>query len=83
VDSCITDETLFCIHMGLVCVQDDPNDRPLMSSAVFILENGSTSLLNPSKPVYFAHKNNNEVEQLRGNTQSSKNSVTISALEGR
>ncbi|GJN34571.1 hypothetical protein PR202_gb23247 [Eleusine coracana subsp. coracana] len=30
---------------------DNPNDRPLMSSVVFILENGSTTLPVPNKPV--------------------------------
>uniref|UniRef100_K4A2F5 non-specific serine/threonine protein kinase n=1 Tax=Setaria italica TaxID=4555 RepID=K4A2F5_SETIT len=67
---------------GLLCVQDNPNDRPLMSSVLFVLENGSTTLPIPKKPVYFAHRNN-EVEQGRGNSQSSKNSVTLSALDGR
>ncbi|KAL6655093.1 hypothetical protein ACP70R_005919 [Stipagrostis hirtigluma subsp. patula] len=81
-ESCIQDEALLCIHIGLLCVQDNPNDRPLMSSVVFILENGSTTLPIPNEPVYFAHTNNG-VEVRRGNTQSSKNSVTLSALEGR
>ncbi|KAL6844616.1 hypothetical protein ACP4OV_025275 [Aristida adscensionis] len=82
VESCIPDEVLLCIHIGLLCVQDNPKDRPLISSAVFILENGSTTLPFPTKPVYFAHTHN-EVEWVRGNTQDSKNSVTLSVLEGR
>ncbi|KAL6656447.1 hypothetical protein ACP70R_007273 [Stipagrostis hirtigluma subsp. patula] len=82
VESCIPDQALLCIHLGLLCVQDSPNNRPLMSSVVFILENGSTTLPVPNKPVYFAHTNN-EVEQIRGNSQNSKNSVTLSVLEGR
>ncbi|KAL6656130.1 hypothetical protein ACP70R_006956 [Stipagrostis hirtigluma subsp. patula] len=82
VESCIPDEAFLSIHIGLLCVQDNPNDRPLMSSVVFILENGSTMLPVPNKPVYFAHTND-EVERIRGNTQGSKNSVTLSVLEGR
>ncbi|KAL6655089.1 hypothetical protein ACP70R_005915 [Stipagrostis hirtigluma subsp. patula] len=82
VESCIADEALLCIHIGLLCVQDNPNDRPLMPSVVFILENGSTTLPIPNKPVYFAHTNNG-VQVRRGNTQISNNSVTLSALEGR
>ncbi|PUZ71848.1 hypothetical protein GQ55_2G347400 [Panicum hallii var. hallii] len=81
-ESCVPDEALLCIHIGLQCVQDNPNDRPLMSSVVFILENGSTSLPAPNRPMYFAHTNS-KVEQRRGNTQNSKNSVTLSVLEGR
>jgi len=82
VESYISDEVLLCIHIGLLCVQDNPNDRPLMSSVVFILENGSTKLPDPNKPLYFGHRSN-DVEQRRGNSQNSKNSVTLSALEGR
>ncbi|KAL6601388.1 hypothetical protein ACP70R_044608 [Stipagrostis hirtigluma subsp. patula] len=82
VERCIPDEALLSIHIGLLCVQDNPNDRPLMSSVVFILENGNTVLPVPNKPVYFAHTKD-EVEWIRANTQDSKNSVTLSALEGR
>ncbi|KAL6601624.1 hypothetical protein ACP70R_044844 [Stipagrostis hirtigluma subsp. patula] len=81
-ERCIPDEALLCIHIGLLCVQDNPSDRPLMSSVVFILENGSTALPVPNKPVYFAHTNS-DVERIIGNTQDSKNSVTLSVLEGR
>ncbi|KAL6844611.1 hypothetical protein ACP4OV_025270 [Aristida adscensionis] len=81
-ESCTPDEALLCIHIGLLCVQDNPNDRPLMSSVMSILENGSTTLPIPNKPIYFTHVNNG-IELRRGNTQTSKNSVTLSTLEGR
>nr|CAB3454138.1 unnamed protein product [Digitaria exilis] len=82
--SCILDEALLCVHIGLLCVQDNPNDRPLMSSVVLILENGSTALPIPIKPVYFEQTTSEILlEQRRGNTQDSRNNVTLSALEGR
>ena len=34
-------EVLQCIHVGLLCVQGRPDDRPLMSSVIFMLENCS------------------------------------------
>lgn len=83
VESCIPAEALLCIHIGLLCVQDNPNDRPLMSSVVFILENGSTTLAIPNRPAYFANTTNNKVEQVIRTTQNSKNSVTLSTLQGR
>ncbi|GJM99475.1 hypothetical protein PR202_ga16573 [Eleusine coracana subsp. coracana] len=82
VDSCVTDEALLCIHLGLSCVQGDPNVRPLMSSVVFILENGSTTLPVPDKPIHCTYKIN-EIEQITGDILSSKNSVTLSVVEGR
>ena len=38
------DEVSRCIHIGLLCVQDSPNCRPLMSAVVFMLENKITPL---------------------------------------
>uniref|UniRef100_M8BMF1 Receptor-like serine/threonine-protein kinase n=1 Tax=Aegilops tauschii TaxID=37682 RepID=M8BMF1_AEGTA len=42
---CSQDEASLCIHVGLLCVEDDPSRRPLMSSVVSILENGSAASL--------------------------------------
>ncbi|KAJ1278522.1 hypothetical protein BS78_04G086100, partial [Paspalum vaginatum] len=81
-DSCIPHEALF-IHIGLLCVQDNPNDRPLMSSVLFSLENGNITLPVPNKPLYFSHTNNNQAEQTRDNIQNSKNTVTLTVVEGR
>lgn len=44
VESCPLREVLRCVHVGLLCVQDHPNDRPLMSSVIFILENENALL---------------------------------------
>uniref|UniRef100_A0A453LKC1 Protein kinase domain-containing protein n=1 Tax=Aegilops tauschii subsp. strangulata TaxID=200361 RepID=A0A453LKC1_AEGTS len=48
---CSQDEASLCIHVGLLCVEDDPSRRPLMSSVVSILENGSASSLSLPTPV--------------------------------
>ncbi|KAJ1290707.1 hypothetical protein BS78_02G266000 [Paspalum vaginatum] len=79
-ESCALDEALLCIHVGLLCVQDDPNCRPLMSSVVPILENGSVSLPTPDRPAYFAERNC-KVEGDDG--QNSRNSMTMTVLQGR
>uniref|UniRef100_A0A453Q1Y2 Receptor-like serine/threonine-protein kinase n=2 Tax=Aegilops tauschii subsp. strangulata TaxID=200361 RepID=A0A453Q1Y2_AEGTS len=50
-------ETLRCIHIGLLCVQGSPNARPLVSSIVSFLENGDISLPTPKEPMYFAEDN--------------------------
>ena len=81
-ESCALDEALLCVHVGLLCVQDDPNGRPLMSSVVSILENGSVSLPAPEQPAYFAERNCNK--SLEGDdVQTSRNSMTITVLQGR
>ena len=80
--SCSRTEALRCIQIGLLCVQDNPNYRPLMSSVVTMLENESTPLSVPKQPVYFSYAG---TQGTRGeNTSSSVNNMTLSTvLEGR
>jgi hypothetical protein len=42
--SCSRNEASRYIQIGLLCVQHNPNYRPLMSSVVTMLENESTPL---------------------------------------
>ncbi|XP_037487804.1 receptor-like serine/threonine-protein kinase SD1-7 isoform X2 [Triticum dicoccoides] len=79
--SCPLHEVVRCIHVGLLCVQDHPNDRPLMSSVMFMLENKSAMLPPPKHPVYFA-LGNPKGEQASENTSSS-NAMSITMLKGR
>uniref|UniRef100_J3MZW6 Protein kinase domain-containing protein n=2 Tax=Oryza brachyantha TaxID=4533 RepID=J3MZW6_ORYBR len=82
VANCLPDEVMLCIHVGLLCVQENLNDRPLMSSVVLILENGSNSLPVPNRPAYFAQRDI-EIEQPREDTQNSNNTITLTVVEGR
>ncbi|KAG6394047.1 hypothetical protein SASPL_144624 [Salvia splendens] len=45
-------EMLRCIHIGLVCVQEDPADRPTMASVVLMLSSFSITLNLPSEPAF-------------------------------
>uniref|UniRef100_A0A0D9W9Y8 Receptor-like serine/threonine-protein kinase n=1 Tax=Leersia perrieri TaxID=77586 RepID=A0A0D9W9Y8_9ORYZ len=75
-------EVLRCIHIALLCIQDHPDDRPLMSSVVFMLENNTAPLPQPKQPIYFLQKNR-PIEDARENMENSVNGVSITALEGR
>ncbi|CAM0912898.1 unnamed protein product [Alopecurus aequalis] len=46
---------LRCIHVGLLCVQENPADRPLMSSVVVMLGSDTVSLAAPSKPGFYGN----------------------------
>ncbi|TVU10327.1 hypothetical protein EJB05_43850, partial [Eragrostis curvula] len=81
VKGCILDEVLLCIHLALLCVQENLNDRPAMPQVVRILENGSKSFAAPNRPAYFAQRNN-ELEHT-GSSKNSNNTVTLTVLEGR
>uniref|UniRef100_A0A0E0EUM1 Receptor-like serine/threonine-protein kinase n=1 Tax=Oryza meridionalis TaxID=40149 RepID=A0A0E0EUM1_9ORYZ len=84
-DSCLQDEVLLCIHLALLCVQENPDDRPLMPFVVFILENGSsTALPTPSCPAYFTQRSDKmEMDQLRHNIENSMYTLTLIDVEGR
>lgn len=42
-----------CSQIGLLCVQDEPDDRPHMSNVVTMLDNETTTLLTPKQPTFF------------------------------
>uniref|UniRef100_A0A453AAL0 Serine/threonine-protein kinase receptor n=1 Tax=Aegilops tauschii subsp. strangulata TaxID=200361 RepID=A0A453AAL0_AEGTS len=81
-DTCSVDEVVLCVHVALLCVEENPDDRPLMSYVVFVLENGSTTLPDPNSPAYFARRRI-EMEQIREDIQTSANSFTLTEIEGR
>ena len=47
-------EMLRCIHIGLLCVQEDPADRPTIVSVLLMLSSFSITLNLPSKPAFYA-----------------------------
>ncbi|KAI5010653.1 G-type lectin S-receptor-like serine/threonine-protein kinase B120 [Hordeum vulgare subsp. vulgare] len=81
-ESCSLQEVLRCIHVGLLCVQDCQNDRPLMASVTFMLENESALLPTPKQPAYFPLRSF-EPGNIRENMENSMNVVSITTLEGR
>jgi len=51
-ESCSTPEIRRCIHIGLLCVQEHPEDRPTMSDVVVVLGSDTISLPEPKKPAF-------------------------------
>lgn len=82
-DSCIISEALRCIHIGLLCLQRQPNDRPNMASVVVMLSSDN-ELTQPKEPGFLIDRVLIEEEsQFRSQTSSSTNGVTISILDAR
>ncbi|KAG2571429.1 hypothetical protein PVAP13_7KG107300 [Panicum virgatum] len=81
-ENCPFDEVSRCIHIGLLCAQDSPNCRPLMSTVVLMLESKSTPLPTPLQPVYFGRR---DAEPGRGsdNRIPSMNDMSLTVVEGR
>ncbi|GMI77543.1 cysteine-rich RLK (RECEPTOR-like protein kinase) 10 [Hibiscus trionum] len=51
--SCVVSEAVKCIHIGLLCVQADPADRPTMSSVVVMLASDAMMLPSPAEPASY------------------------------
>lgn len=48
-------EIVRCIHIGLLCVQENVADRPNMASVALMLSSSSLTLAVPSEPAFFMH----------------------------
>uniref|UniRef100_A0A0E0DIS7 Protein kinase domain-containing protein n=1 Tax=Oryza meridionalis TaxID=40149 RepID=A0A0E0DIS7_9ORYZ len=73
-ESCLLNEVLQCIHIGLLCVQDSPNARPHMSLVVSMLDNEDMARPIPKQPIYFVQRHYDEEER-----QGSESSVSESS----
>ncbi|KAJ1376365.1 S-locus receptor kinase, C-terminal [Sesbania bispinosa] len=77
-------EVLRCIHIGLLCVQDQANDRPTMLDIVSFLSNDTIQLPQPKQPAFFINVVIEESELPYSRQEHhSLNSVTISNMSGR
>ncbi|KAG8078164.1 hypothetical protein GUJ93_ZPchr0007g5984 [Zizania palustris] len=80
-----SDEVLKCIKVGLLCVQENPDDRPLMSQVLLLLAaTDAATLPTPKQPGFAARR-----IIMESDTSSSKpdcsifDSATVTILEGR
>ncbi|XP_059652124.1 leucine-rich repeat receptor protein kinase HPCA1-like isoform X2 [Cornus florida] len=77
-------EVLRCIHVGLLCVQDNPIDRPTMSDVISMLTEETRALSTPKQPAFFFGRNVLEADISKGMPEScSFNNVSISEMEAR
>ncbi|XP_010439193.1 PREDICTED: cysteine-rich receptor-like protein kinase 15 isoform X2 [Camelina sativa] len=53
IDNCQESEIVRCIHIGLLCVQEDPENRPIMSTIFMMLTNNTVTLPIPQQPWFF------------------------------
>ncbi|XP_059449678.1 G-type lectin S-receptor-like serine/threonine-protein kinase At4g03230 [Corylus avellana] len=73
-ESCNTSEFLRCVNVGLLCVQEDPSDRPTMSNVVFMLGSEAATLPTPKQPAFVVRRS------LSSTASSSSKAETINEL---
>jgi len=71
-------EVIRCIQVGLLCVQQRPEDRPDMSSVVLML-NGEKLLPNPNVPGFYTER----AVTPESDIKPSSNQLSITLLEAR
>ncbi|KAI3753819.1 hypothetical protein L2E82_25883 [Cichorium intybus] len=83
VESINLSQVLRSIHVGLLCVQRRPEDRPTMTSVILML--GSEGPMpSPKEPGFFIGKNTEDAPLFSGTYDtSSTNDLSITILNGR
>ncbi|KAM5580814.1 G-type lectin S-receptor-like serine/threonine-protein kinase [Rosa sericea] len=79
-ESCNRSEFIKCVNVGLLCVQEDPVDRPTMSHVITLLDSETAIPATPKQPAFFIRRGNSST------ASSSTKPETISeitTLEGR
>ncbi|XP_054819551.1 G-type lectin S-receptor-like serine/threonine-protein kinase At4g03230 [Prosopis cineraria] len=56
IESCNVNQFIRCAQVSLLCVQDEPGDRPTMSQVVIMLESETVSLPTPKQPTFFMNR---------------------------
>ena len=80
--TCDENEFMRCLGVGLLCVQDDTNDRPNMSNVVAMLISESGSLARPNQPAFVVRRSLSS-SALSDERPLSKNNLTNSLIHGR
>ncbi|XP_031474741.1 cysteine-rich receptor-like protein kinase 19 [Nymphaea colorata] len=83
-ESAATSQILKCFHIGLLCVQEDPANRPTMSGIINMLESDSPILPTPQQPpLVFSSSISNSSTSMTGKNGSSKSASTNSESSSR
>lgn len=85
-DSCLrgnynSNQFVKCANIGLLCVQDEPSDRPTMSNILMMLESEITTLPIPQQPTFFVRSSSNTASS--SSKAESKLQIETSYLQGR
>ncbi|XP_061994500.1 G-type lectin S-receptor-like serine/threonine-protein kinase At1g61500 isoform X2 [Rosa rugosa] len=81
-DSYSSSEVLKCMHIGLLCVQDNAMDRPTVADIALMLSSEKNGP-QPKLPVFTIQNSAYHPQPHSKNTHSSKNEASITMIEGR
>ncbi|KAI0505019.1 hypothetical protein KFK09_015976 [Dendrobium nobile] len=73
-------EVLKCIKVGLLCIQERPNDRPLMSSVILMLTSDKEVLPEPKRPGFVAMRQHSFEGDHSSSTKQESDSINEISL---
>ena len=84
-ETCNRDEFSRCVNVGLLCVQEDPSDRPTMANAVLLLSSDAATMPVPREPAFVVKRgfSSNTASSSGKAESSSKNDLLAPIREGR
>lgn len=65
-------EILRCVHVGLLCVQEEPHLRPSMASVVIMLKSRSITLPVPTAPASVVTAHRESADDREGQTSTTQ-----------
>lgn len=86
VESCDEKEVIKCVNVALLCVQEDPAERPVMSNVVFMLGGESMTLPRPNQPAFIMRRSSGAPSTSSSSSKlysTSNNELTITQEVGR
>lgn len=89
-ESCNKEEAIKLINIGLLCVQEDPKDRPNTSNIIMMLGSENSNIISlprPNQPAFMTRKcgnNNNTTSSSNAKSDGvSNNQLTVTIEMGR
>ncbi|KAI3989064.1 hypothetical protein MKX01_033100 [Papaver californicum] len=77
-------EILRCIHVGLLCIQEFPRDRPSMSAILTVLTSENAFLPSLKQPAFAERRTSSQSDSFPSFQESASiNNLTITNVEGR
>ncbi|WZY82253.1 hypothetical protein YC2023_028637 [Brassica napus] len=84
--TCQAHEILRCIQIGLLCVQERAEDRPVMASVMVMIGSETMAIPEPKRPGFCVGRNPLEIDSsssTQGNDECTVNQVTLSVIDAR
>ena len=83
-NTCVVQQFLRTVHIGLLCVQESATDRPTTSDMISMLLNDTMSLPTPNKPAFVIGRV--DAKSTSGESKEkdcSVNNMTTTEVQGR